>query len=122
MARPISSVTDDQIQELIKCLESEGKKVTICTVCSVLHVRRNRVQPYVAAYKARLKELKQSGPIVADLQAEISRLEGTLKDIQAEMTAMRREIRELRASRQRNSLELLETLHLGGTGLSLEQK
>ena len=122
MARPISSVTDDQIQELIKCLESEGKKVTISTVCSVLHVRRNRVQPYVAAYKARLKELKQSGPIVADLQAEISRLEGTLKDIQAEMTAMRREIRELRASRQRNSLELLETLHLGGTGLSLEQK
>ena len=122
MARPISSVTDDQIQEAIKCLKREGKKVTISAVCTILHVRRNRVQPFVAAHRAKLKELKQSGLIVADLQAEISRLGGTLKDMQAEMAAMRRELRELRADSQRNSYELLETLHLEGTGLSLVQK
>ncbi|MBR3663409.1 MAG: hypothetical protein IKN64_01995 [Desulfovibrio sp.] len=80
------------------------------------------MQPFVAAHRAKLKELKQSGLIVADLQAEISRLGGTLKDMQAEMAAMRRELRELRADSQRNSYELLETLHLEGTGLSLVQK
>jgi len=42
--------------------------------------------------------------------------------MQAEMAAMRRELRELRADSQRNSYELLETLHLEGTGLSLVLK
>lgn len=104
MARPISKISDDQIIACIAQLEAEGVKLTISAVSERLHVRRNRVQPFVARRRAEIQEEQalqaRTGPTVAELRAENAQLKQKISELETYVSSLRRELRELRASKE----------------------
>ena len=104
MASPTSKISDEQIVKRIAQIEAEGGKLTIAAVSESLHVRRNRVQPFVAQRKAELRaeqELQaRTGPTVAELRAENAQFKQKISELETYVSSLRRELRELRASKE----------------------
>ncbi len=75
-----------------------------------LHVQRNRVQPFVAQRKAELQaeqELQaRTGPTVAQLRTENTQLKQKISELETYVSSLRRELRELRASKENYFNEL----------------